>query len=87
MFQFYKEETVNGIIKCNDPQQVESFINNEITDLKQKGYINNLIMRCIQKLDMRLVSFMPSEPAQQNMENIRLARQILMKKILKGLDA
>jgi hypothetical protein len=86
MFQFFKEEIVEEIIKCDDPKLVESFINNEITDLKQKGYINSLIMRCIQKLDMKLVSFKP-ESAKDKMENIRFARQILINKMLMGVDA
>jgi hypothetical protein len=87
MFQFFKEEIVEEIIKCEDPKSVESFINKEITGMKQKGYINHLIMRFIQKLDMRLITFKPSGAAKDKMENIRFARQILMNKILKGVDA
>ncbi|HEX8516275.1 MAG TPA: hypothetical protein VF868_08765 [Bacteroidia bacterium] len=87
MFQFFKEEIVEEIIKCDDPKSVESFINNEITDLKKKGYINHLIMRFIQKLDMKLITFTPSESAMDKIENIRFARQILLNKILKGVDA
>jgi hypothetical protein len=87
MFQFFKEEIVEEIIKCEDPKSVESFINKEITGMKQKGYINHLIMRFIQKLDMKLITFKPTESAKDKMENIRFARQILMNKILKGVDA
>lgn len=87
MFQFFKEEIVEKIVKCDDPKSVEYFINNEITDLKKKGYINSLIMRCIQKLDMKLTSLNPGESAVYKVENVRLARQILMNKILKGVDA
>jgi hypothetical protein len=87
MLQFYKEETVEGIIKCDDPRSVEFYINNEITDLKRKGYINSFIMRCIQKLDMKLTTLNPGEPATNKMENVRRAHQILLNKILKGVDA
>jgi hypothetical protein len=87
MFQLVKEEIVEEIIKCDDPKSVESCINNEITDLKQKGYINHLIMRFIQKLDMRLITFKPSDATMDKIENIRFARQILLNKILKGVDA
>lgn len=85
MFQFFKEEIVEEIIQCEDPKAVESFINNEITDLKQKGYINHLIMRFIQKLDMKLITF--KNVSGERMENIRLARQVLLNKMLKGVDA
>ncbi|MDF2436679.1 MAG: hypothetical protein K0Q95_1055 [Bacteroidota bacterium] len=86
MFQILKEEIVEEIIKCEDPKSVESYINNEITDLKKKGYINHLIMRFIQKLDMKLITFKQSVSSER-MENIRLARQILLNKMLKGVDA
>lgn len=85
MFQFFKEEIVKEIIELEDPKSVESVINNEITDLKQKGYINHLIMRFVQKLDMRLITF--KSDASEKSENIRLARQILLNKMLRGLDA
>ncbi|MCW3072869.1 MAG: hypothetical protein JWO44_2759 [Bacteroidetes bacterium] len=87
MFQFFKEEIVEEIIKCEDPKSVESFINKEITELKQKGYINHLIMRFVQKLDMKLITFKQSEAAKEKADNIRFARQVLLHKILKGVDA
>jgi hypothetical protein len=85
MFQFYKEEIVEEIIKCEDPKSVELFINNEITDMKQKGYINYLIMRFIQKLDMRLITFKSIEKKKE--ENIRFAHRVLLNKMIKGVDA
>lgn len=87
MFQFFKEEIVEEIIKCDDPKSVESFINNEITGLKQKGYVNCLIMRFIEKLDMKIVTFRQSGAAKDKEENIRFAHQLLLNKILKGVDA
>jgi hypothetical protein len=87
MFQFFKEEIVDEIIKCENPESVESFINNEITELKQKGYINHLVMRFVQKLDMKLITFRPGQSAKDKMDNIRFARQVLMNKMLKGIDA
>lgn len=87
MFPFFKEEIVEEIIKCDDPKSVETVINQEITGLKQKGYVNYLIMRCIEKLDMKLVTFRQNGATKDKEENIRFAHQFLLNKILKGVDA
>lgn len=86
MFQF-KEEVIKDIIECEDPNKVVSYINDEIVTMKQKGFINLVIMRFIQKLDMALVSLKNQNPAVCESSNFQFARKTLLNKILHGVDA
>lgn len=86
MFEL-KEEVIKDIIKCEDPNLVESYINKEIITMKRKGSMNLLIMRFIQKLDMTLAILKRQNPVLAQSSNIQVARKTLMNKLLNGVDA
>ncbi len=85
MIQF-KETITKEIIQCSNSKAVETVINNAVLQLKNKGIKNHLIVSFIQKLDISLM-FKSDELSKKQFEIIEIAKEILMNKILLGLDA
>lgn len=82
-----KEGEVEKIISCDDPQSVKYVIVETIITLRQEGLIHDIIMHYIQELDLSLTLYKANGLSVKEAENLRSARQILMNKILNGIDA
>ncbi|MES2592924.1 MAG: hypothetical protein V4608_13660 [Bacteroidota bacterium] len=81
------EEEIENIINCNDPNSVECAIHTTITNMKNAGVIHDMIMCYIQELDISLTLYKSNNLPVARLDNIQFARQILMHKILNGIDA
>ena len=81
-----KEEKIKTIIDCEGAKSVECVINNAIWSLQDEGINNDTIMEFIQKLDVSLMLYKPDSESMKEVDNIKFAREILMVKILNGLD-
>lgn len=81
-----KEEKIKIIINCDGSQSVERVINNAIWDMQDGGVLNDVIMEFIQKLDVSLMLYKCDTESSTELNNIRFAREILMNKILNGID-
>lgn len=82
-----KEGEIERIISCEEPQLVQYVITDTIGSLKKEGLIHDLIMCYIQELDLSLALYKCSNLSNKEADNIRFAQEILMKKILNGIDA
>ncbi len=86
MIQLKKGE-IERIINCDAPQSVEYIITGTIGILKEEGLINDLIMCYIQELDISLTLYKNNSLSLKESDNIKSAQEILMNKILNGIDA
>lgn len=82
-----KEEKINIIINADGSKSVEIIINNAIWDMQAGGVVEDVIMEFIQKLDLSLMLYKINEDSLTELNNIKCAREILMNKILNGIDA
>jgi len=82
-----KEEKINTIINADGSKSVEIIINNAIWDMQAGGVVEDVIMEFIQKLDLSLMLYKIDENSLTELNNIKFAREILMNKILNGIDA
>ena len=82
-----KEGEIEKIISCDDPQSVKYVITDTIGALKQEGLIHDIIMCYIQELDLSLALYKSTGLSPKETDNIRSAQEILMNKILNGIDA
>lgn len=82
-----KEGEIEKIIHCDDPQSINNVIVTTIVTLKEEGLIQDTIMSYIQELDLSLALCKSSSLSPKQCENIKLAQQILMNKIINGIDA
>jgi len=81
-----KEEKIKTIIDCDGCQSVECVINNAIWNMQDEGINNDTIMEFIQKLDVSLLLYKCSDESPKEADNVKFAREILMNKILNGVD-
>ncbi len=81
-----KIEKVEKIVTCDSCKTVETIINNAIWDLQDEGIVNDVIMEFIQKLDVSLLLYKCDREAIKEINNIKFAREMLMHKILNGID-
>ncbi|MCE9537611.1 MAG: hypothetical protein K8R85_00105 [Bacteroidetes bacterium] len=82
-----KEEKIKIIVNADGSKSVEIIINNAIWDMQAGGVVEDVIMEFIQKLDLSLMLYKIDENSETELNNIKLAREILMNKILNGIDA
>ncbi|MES2138636.1 MAG: hypothetical protein V4511_02935 [Bacteroidota bacterium] len=82
-----KEEKIKIIVNADGSKSVEIIINNAIWDMQAGGVVEDVIMEFIQKLDLSLMLYKIDENSVTELNNIKLAREILMNKILNGIDA
>lgn len=82
-----KEGEIEKIIHCDDPQSINNVIVSTIVTLKEEGLIHDLIMCYIQELDVSLAMCKHTTLSPKQCDNIKKAQQILMNKILNGIDA
>lgn len=82
-----KEEKIKIIVNADGSKSVEIIINNAIWDMQAGGVVDDVIMEFIQKLDLSLMLYKIDENSETELNNIKLAREILMNKILNGIDA
>ncbi len=82
-----KEGEVEKIISCEDPTSVACFIDTVIANLQNEGVHNDLIMTYIQELDLSLIPYKSQTSIAEKHHIIEHAQQILMNKILNGLDS
>ena len=82
-----KEGEIEKIIRCDDSQSIRYVITDTIGTLKEEGLIHDLIMCYIQELDISLALYKNNTLSPKEWENIRSAQEILMNKILNGIDA
>lgn len=82
-----KEEKIKIIVNADGSKSVEIIINNAIWDMQAGGVVDDVIMEFIQKLDLSLMLYKIDENSVTELNNIKLAREILMNKILNGIDA
>lgn len=82
-----KEGEIEKIISCDDPHSVKCVIIDTIGTLRQEGLIHDIIMCYIQELDLSLVLYKNNGLSAKEADNIRSAQEILMRKILHGIDA
>lgn len=82
-----KEGEIEKIVNCDDPESVECAITCTIGILKEEGFINDLIMCYIQELDISLTLYKNNSLSLKESDNIKSAQEILMNKILNGIDA
>lgn len=82
-----KEEKIKIIVNADGSKSVEIIINEAIWDMQAGGVVEDVIMEFIQKLDLSLMLYKIEENSVTELNNIKLAREILMNKILNGIDA
>lgn len=82
-----KEEKIKIIVNADGTKSVEIIINEAIWDMQAGGVVEDVIMEFIQKLDLSLMLYKIDENSVTELNNIKLAREILMNKILNGIDA
>lgn len=82
-----KEEKIKIIVNADGSKSVEIIINEAIWDMQAGGVVEDVIMEFIQKLDLSLMLYKIDENSVTELNNIKLAREILMNKILHGIDA
>ncbi|MDO9187573.1 MAG: hypothetical protein Q7W13_16290 [Bacteroidia bacterium] len=82
-----KEEKIKIIVNADGSKSVEIIINEAIWDMQAGGVVDDVIMEFIQKLDLSLMLYKIDENSVTELNNIKLAREILMNKILNGIDA
>lgn len=82
-----KEEKIKIIVNADGSKSVEIIINNAIWDMQAGGVVDDVIMEFIQKLDLSLMLYKTDENSVTELNNIKLAREILMNKILNGIEA
>ncbi len=82
-----KEEKIKIIVNADGSKSVEIIINNAIWDMQAGGVVEDVIMEFIQKLDLSLMLYKIDENSVTELNNIKFAREILMNKILNGIDA
>ena len=82
-----KEEKIKIIVNADGSKSVEIIINEAIWDMQAGGVVEDVIMEFIQKLDLSLMLYKIDENSETELNNIKLAREILMNKILNGIDA
>lgn len=82
-----KEEKIRIIVDAADSQSVDQIINHAIWDMQEEGILDDVIMEFIQQLDLSLMLYKINENSHTELDNIKTAREILMNKILHGIDA
>ncbi len=82
-----KEGEIEKIICCEDSESVKCVIIDTIGSLRQEGHIHDIIMCYIQELDLSLALYKSKDLPAKATDNIRSAQEILMHKILNGIDA
>jgi hypothetical protein len=82
-----KGNEIEKIINCDDPLSIKYVISDTIISLKEEGLIHDMIMCYIQELDLSLTLYKNNNLPPNQAENIKSAQEILMNKILNGIDA
>ena len=82
-----KEEKIRIIVDADDSQSVDQIINHAIWDMQEEGILDDVIMEFIQQLDLSLMLYKIKADSHTELDNIKTAREILMNKILHGIDA
>jgi hypothetical protein len=86
MMEEIKEENIDEIVHSQDKQDVIFHVNDIIVRMKNEGVDEYLIMKFIQELELSLAFFQTNSTALE-LSNVAHARELLMAKILNGIDA
>ena len=82
-----KEEKIEKIVTCGGTQTVESIISSTIIEMQDEGVMNDIIMEFIQEFELSLMLHENNRESAEELNNIKHAREILMNKILNGIEA